>query len=205
MDEYMGIVKLFSGNFAPQGWLFCNGALLQISQYEALYTLIGITYGGDGNTTFALPDLRTRVAVGSLDMGVGVLPPHPNGAQGGSETTVLNQNQLPQHTHLATAAGGGAATATIEASANSATESTPGFNGANTLASLTDATLQPSMLVYNNDTNPAVTLTGVSATIATNPTVTLAPTGGNASVPLVQPIMGMNYIICVEGIWPSRP
>lgn len=88
MDEDMiGVIKIFAGNFAPQGWLFCDGSLLPISQYQALYSLLGLTYGGDGRTTFGLPDLRGRVPIG-----IGEAPglaPHSLGQKLGTETNVL--------------------------------------------------------------------------------------------------------------------
>ena len=138
MDEYIGIVKLFAGNFAPKGWFFCNGALLPINQYSAFFAIIGTTYGGDGKTTFALPDFRSRVPVGSTDMG-GANPPatlYPAGSKAGTESIQLNQTQMPLHTHVATMAGG-ASNVSVKVSANAATESVPGTNGANTLAAIT--------------------------------------------------------------------
>lgn len=95
-ESYLGEIRMFAGNFAPQGWALCNGQLLSIAENEALFALLGTTYGGDGQTTFALPDLQGRVAI------------HPNttyvrGTKGGSETVTLVTNQLPQHTHIANA------------------------------------------------------------------------------------------------------
>jgi len=91
-QPYIGEIRMFAGTFAPQGWLFCDGQLLSIASNDSLFTLIGTTYGGDGQSTFALPDLRGRV------------PIHPgNGltlAQaGGQEEATLTVNQLPPHTH----------------------------------------------------------------------------------------------------------
>lgn len=86
-DDMLAVIKLFAGNFAPQGWFFCDGSLLPISQYQALYSLLGTTFGGDGRTTFGLPDLRGRVPVGA---GVGQgLTPHNLGQKLGSETNTL--------------------------------------------------------------------------------------------------------------------
>lgn len=91
-DPYIGEIRLFGGNFAPLGWAFCDGTLLPISQNAALFNLIGTTYGGDGTTTFGLPDLRGR-----LPLHAG--PQNPLGQMGGSETVTLTTAQLPQHQH----------------------------------------------------------------------------------------------------------
>ncbi len=93
MDQYIGEIRMFGGNFAPLGWAFCNGQLLAISEYDVLFSLIGTTYGGDGVTTFALPDLRGRIPI-HHDTG------HPIGEAAGSETVTLTTTQLPSHTHL---------------------------------------------------------------------------------------------------------
>ena len=91
-------VILFAGNFAPRGWAFCEGQLLPITQNAALFSLLGTTYGGDGQTTFALPDLRGRVPVG-VGAGVG-LSPNQLGERAGSETRQLSKSQLAAHSHV---------------------------------------------------------------------------------------------------------
>lgn len=100
MEPYIGQIMIFCGNFAPQGWAFCNGQLLSISENEALFTLIGTTYGGDGQNTFALPDLRGRVPVGT-GQGSG-LPNIVIGQSGGTENVTLLTNNLPAHNHNVT-------------------------------------------------------------------------------------------------------
>ena len=95
MEPFIAQIMMFGGNFAPRGWAFCDGQLLPISQYSALFSLLGTTYGGDGRTTFGLPDLRGRVAI------------HPGngpglssirlGEKGGTETNTLSTAQLPPH------------------------------------------------------------------------------------------------------------
>ncbi len=97
-NPYVGQIKMFAGNFPPQGWMFCEGQLLSIAENEVLFQLIGTTYGGDGQTTFALPDLRGRVPVG-MGQGVG-LTEKIIGQQGGSEENVMTVNQMPAHTHM---------------------------------------------------------------------------------------------------------
>ena len=94
---YLGEIRMFGGNFAPVGWALCHGQLLDVSQHESLFSVIGTIYGGDGRTTFGLPDLRGRVP---LHYGSGVgLTPRAIGARGGSETEILTVNQLPSHSH----------------------------------------------------------------------------------------------------------
>jgi len=98
-QPYVGEIRLCGFSFAPVGWFLCEGQLLPISQYLALFQLLGTTYGGDGVTTFGLPDLRSRLPVG-VGQGPG-LTPRNEGDQGGSETVALTINQLPNHTHPA--------------------------------------------------------------------------------------------------------
>ncbi|WP_340075262.1 phage tail protein [Leptobacterium sp. I13] len=96
-DQYIGEIRMFAGNFAPRNWAFCDGRLLPISQYQALYSLLGNTYGGDGRTTFALPDLRGRAP-----MAPGRGPGLSNrilGEKGGTETNTLSTLQMPPHSH----------------------------------------------------------------------------------------------------------
>lgn len=95
---YLGEIRMFAGTFAPEGWMFCAGQLLSIAEYDALFNLIGTTYGGDGQTTFALPNLQCRVPV---HRGNGLV----QGSLGGEENVTLTASQLPQHTHLASANG----------------------------------------------------------------------------------------------------
>ena len=91
-QPYVGEIRMFAGNFPPNGWMFCEGQLLPISENDTLFTLIGTTYGGDGQETFALPDLRGRVP---LHQGNGFI----QGETGGVETVTLTTQQIPQHTH----------------------------------------------------------------------------------------------------------
>jgi microcystin-dependent protein len=97
MTPFIGEIRLFGGNFAPLGWAFCDGSVLLISEYDALFALIGTTYGGDGQDTFALPDLRGRVPV-HQGQGPG-LPPRLIGEAAGTETVTLTPAQLPSHSH----------------------------------------------------------------------------------------------------------
>ncbi len=97
-EPFLGEIRMFGGNFAPQGWSFCDGSLVAISQYDALFSLMGTTYGGDGVQTFGLPDLRGRVPV---HMGNRAGTNYQLGQLGGSENVTLVTSQLPAHTHQA--------------------------------------------------------------------------------------------------------
>jgi len=102
MDPFLGQIQAFGFNFAPRGWALCNGQLLPIAQNTALFSLLGTTYGGDGRTTFNLPDLRGRV---SLHYGSGPgLSTRPIGQKGGAESVTLNTSEIPSHSHTANAA-----------------------------------------------------------------------------------------------------
>jgi microcystin-dependent protein len=105
-DPFVAEIRIVPFNFAPRGWAFCDGQLLPISQNTALFSLVGTTYGGDGRTTFALPDLRGRAP---MHPGAGVgLSPHDLGERGGSETVALSEGELAEHSHAMTAQSGAA-------------------------------------------------------------------------------------------------
>jgi microcystin-dependent protein len=102
-DPYVGEIRMFAGNFAPSGWMFCDGGLMPISENEALFQLIGTTYGGDGQSTFAIPDLRGRIPI---HQGAGAGATYQLGEQGGAEEVTLTTQQIPAHTHPLLAADG---------------------------------------------------------------------------------------------------
>ena len=113
-EPFVGEIRMFAGNFAPRGWAFCDGQLLAVSQNDALFSLLGTIYGGDGRTTFGLPDLRGRLPIHA---GSGPnLSPRRLGAKSGAENVTLTVNQLPSHTH------------TYQASTNFADETAPAGN-----------------------------------------------------------------------------
>jgi microcystin-dependent protein len=106
MEGFIGQIVMFGGNFAPRSWAFCDGQLLAVSQFDALFSILGTIYGGDGRTTFGLPDLRGRVAIHAGN-GPG-LSDRRLGARGGTESNTLNITQLPSHTHAALLSGSNA-------------------------------------------------------------------------------------------------
>jgi microcystin-dependent protein len=175
MEGYLAEIRLFAGNFAPRGWAFCNGQILSIAQNTALFALIGTTYGGNGQTTFALPDLRGRTAVGP-GQGPG-LPAVNLGEMSGETTHTLIITEMPAHNHSAQAAG----------NSNSGDSSSPNGN--------TWATSTTRDNVYIN--------AAPNGPMAAN-TVTIGIAGGSQPHNNMQPYLGMNYIICIEGIFPSR-
>ena len=103
-EPFVGEIRMFAGNFAPRGWAFCDGQLLAVSQNDALFSLLGTIYGGDGRTTFGLPDLRGRIPI-HAGHGPG-LSERRLGAKGGAETVTLTVNQMPSHTHAMQASTG---------------------------------------------------------------------------------------------------
>jgi len=105
-DPFLGEIRTFAGNFAPQGWALCQGQILPIAQNTALFSLLGTTYGGDGQTTFALPNLAGRIPIHQGN-GPG-LSPRPLGSAGGTETVTLSIGQMPGHNHAALGADSGA-------------------------------------------------------------------------------------------------
>lgn len=113
-EPFVGEIRMFAGNFAPRGWAFCDGQLLAVSQNDALFSLFGTTYGGDGRTTFGLPDMRGRLPI-HAGQGPG-LSQRRLGSRGGAEKETLTQNELPSHSH------------TVNAVSTPATETSPGAN-----------------------------------------------------------------------------
>lgn len=176
----IGEIRMFGGNFAPRTWALCQGQLLPISQNSALFSILGTTYGGDGRTTFALPDLRGRCAIGQGN-GPG-LSDRRLGAKGGTETNTLNTTQLPAHTHSASG------TVELQAKNGAGDESNPGGGFL--------ATANSDMFSDG---------TGLNATMGSNPVnVTVGNTGNNQPVNNMQPYLAVNYIICLQGVYPSR-
>jgi len=107
-DSFIGEIRMFAGNFPPKGWAFCDGQLLPLQRYTALFAILGVQYGGDGKTTFALPDLRGRAPM-HYGQGPG-LTPRQQGASGGSSAVTVLSNEIPTHTHVPQSGGTGTST-----------------------------------------------------------------------------------------------
>ena len=180
MNGVIGQVKLFAGNFAPRAWAFCNGQLMSIASNTALFSIIGTTYGGDGRTTFALPDLRGRAPV-SAGTGPG-LSTRKLGSRSGVEDVTLNQLQIPSHFHTAMA------NINIPCYPNNGTEDTPVENY------LANDSGRPNEFSNTADSYMA----------AFDNDVTLGNTGGSRAHSNMPPYLTLNYIICLEGVFPSR-
>ncbi len=129
-EPFVGEIRIFAGNFAPRGWAYCDGQLLAVSQNDALFSLLGTIYGGDGRTTFGLPDLRGRIPV-HAGSGPG-LSERRLGSKGGSEEVTVTTNQLPSHNHNAHASG--AAASAGNPSGNVSADTAPTNIYANSLA-----------------------------------------------------------------------
>jgi microcystin-dependent protein len=183
VEPYLGEIKLCAFPIVPRGWALCNGALLPINQNQALFSLLATQYGGNGSTNFALPDLRGRTPVhrnrGNND--------YKQGASAGQETVTLTTANLPPHTHSFTVSG------------QAATEANAGANG--------DRMLATSNL--HSDTDPSVSGAGPNlyasaANLTALQDEACGSTGAGQARNNMQPSLVMNYIICLNGIYPSR-
>ncbi|MDX1908219.1 MAG: tail fiber protein [Bacteroidia bacterium] len=182
-DGIMAEIRMFAGNFAPKYWAICNGALLSIAQNQALFSLLGTTYGGDGVTTFALPDLRGRVPVhtGSSGNGPGPVGQPALGQKYGEEQHTLTTAEMPAHTHtLAITKMASNVSANRDNPQNNICANDDGQNCYNQLA-------------------PNVTMSPQSIQ------VTIGPSGNNLPFNTRQSGLALNYIICTQGMYPSRP
>ena len=196
MEGTIGEIRLFAGTFNPRYWAFCNGQLLSISSNTALFSILGTTYGGNGTTNFAVPDFRGRVAVGT-GTGIG-LSNVQLGQMSGTETVTLLSTQLPAHTHTATAGTGGSGTATLNAVvANGNTQSPSG----NYLAGSRSASVASYIA---SGTTAAMNAGSITLSNITAGAPTIGITGGSQPHSNMQPYLGMNYVISLYGIYPSR-
>jgi len=174
-NPYIGEIKMFAGNFAPAGWAFCDGQILSISEYETLFNLIGTTYGGDGQNTFAVPDLRGRAPIHLSSA-------YQIGEQSGEENVTLIGNNIPQHTHTPTLS--------LPVNSGSANENTPTNNVLSVNASREND--------YSTTTN--TTMGSVSYTVSPNSTFI----GGSQPHNNMKPYLAINYIISLFGIYPPQ-
>lgn len=178
MQPMIGEIRMFGGNFAPRSWALCDGQLLPISQNSALFSILGTTYGGDGRTTFALPDLRGRTPI-HAGTGPG-LSPRRLGQRSGSETNILNTTQLPSHNH----------TGVMVAAAGNGDQNTADGNA---LAHAARGNTVPN--IYNSNT-PSISMHSSS--------IAIGNTGNNQPINNMMPYNTVNYIIALQGVFPSR-
>ncbi|MBO9479974.1 tail fiber protein [Salinisphaera sp. G21_0] len=214
MDFYTGGIISFGGIFSPRDWAFCEGQLLAISQNSALFSLLGTQFGGDGRTNFGLPDLRGRVARGA-GHGPG-LSPSLSGQLVGSERVLLNTTQIPNHSHDAqfypTGGGSGqpiSATATATVKAHDGEGNADKASGNYWATAKNGLTLAENSFSSTSDKTMAQDAVEVDVTVTggggiTGGTVTIGNTGGNQPFYIMQPSLGIHYIICLDGLYPPR-
>jgi microcystin-dependent protein len=176
-EPFLGMIMIVPYNFAPRGWAFCNGQILPIAQNTALFSLLGTTYGGNGQTTFALPDMRGRASLSS-GQGPG-LSSYDLGQVGGTESTTITINQMPTHNHTYVPRQAASGNAADNANPDGAF---PAKAGVDMYTGTTDGTFMGSPT--------AVQTTGNA--------------GGSQPTSILQPYLVLNYCIALEGIFPSR-
>ncbi len=178
-DPFIAQIMIFGGNFAPRAWAFCDGQLLPIAQNSALFSLVGTTYGGDGRTTFGLPEMRGRVPIHSGNGSAGPgLTPRQWGQRGGSENETLSTAQIPSHNH----------SVTMRADSRSGNTDNPAGNIISTGSGTT--------LFRPNSARDDVDMASDA--------LTQNNIGGGQSHNNMQPFIAVNYIIALQGIFPSR-
>ena len=191
MEEYIGILKIFAGNFPPKNWSFCHGQTLPISSNTALFSILGVTYGGDGRTTFKLPDLRGRVPVGA-GTGPGIEAIQAGQLLGRSNTQLTTDN-LPNHTHTVEVTNPGGVKIPVNTGAGDADTSDPSEGVIANVGGEFYATKATENAVYSGN---AIPNSGIE--------IAVGNTGGNTPFTNMQPRLGVNYIICIYGLYPPR-
>lgn len=188
MEGTMAEVRLFAGNFAPRTWAYCEGQILPISTYQALFSLLGTMYGGDGRTTFGLPELRGRTVVGE-GTGTG-LSHYSLGERTGIDDVTLTTAQIPSHTHGVSSN----LTGVVHPGCSTEEGTTDDPSGAY------PALPPDGETIYNTNVDGLM----ANSQLAISGSVQCFPNGGNLSHENRQPYLAVNYIICLQGIFPSR-
>lgn len=206
MEPFMGQIMQVGFSFAPRGWALCAGQMVGISQNSALFSLLGTNFGGNGQTTFGLPDARGRVFTGT-GSGPG-LSPVVLGEIAGTPNTALTINNMPAHNHGAVFTG---AVGTLGVQAQAKTgipeaQLTDTPSAGAFLANTADPVVSGTPLIYApaSASGTAVNMGGASVTGAPGGTVTIGATGGSLPFSILQPYLGVTTIIATEGIFPSR-
>lgn len=187
-SPYIATIQAFGFNYAPRDWATCSGQMLSIAQNTALFSLLGVVYGGNGQTTFGLPDLRGRTPVGQ-GQGPG-LNPYVMGQTGGAEFTSLTANNMPVHAHPFSA--------TVQAYSTKANASTPATGlGLATAAGATEDGGAVTVQIYGPATGSPVDLAASSGTTG--------PAGASSPFSLLSPYQCVNWCIALNGVFPPRP
>jgi len=197
MEVFLGSIMTFGFQFAPSGWQLCNGQTLNISQYTALFSLLGTTYGGNGAQNFMLPNLQGRLPIGQ---GSGSsLTPRVIGALGGSESAVLTQNNMPSHTHIATFTPSGGDSGYMVSTNTAGNASIPSATN-NVLAGSQSGQTAAAIWATSNPA-PTIPLGGGG-----NPggAVINSLTGSGLPTALMNPFLTLNFSIALVGLFPSR-
>ncbi|MFY0256169.1 phage tail protein [Chitinophaga sp. 30R24] len=180
---FIGEIRIFAGNFAPAGWMFCQGQILSIAENDTLFNLIGTTYGGDGQTTFMLPDLRGRVPLH-------INPSYPLGSFGGAESLALVAANLPAHTHNIT---GTVAVTTLGENPGTLSQADNNYPA-----------ITSGPLIYSTNQHATNRLGPLKvASFAPGTMLQVQPTGNNQPKNNMQPFTAINFIISLYGIYPS--
>ena len=199
VEPFLGEIGVFAGNFTIREWGYCGGALINISNNTALFSIIGSTYGGDGRTTFALPDLRGRSAV-NWGTGPG-LTPIQYGMSYGWENITLSMMDMPSHSHTIEMASGTNMVAEMNATTSAGSSATPstslGYAGFPTIGSGPGATPVNAFKAEDNTASLPVSITGISG-------VSLNMAGNSSNVSMIPPQLGLNWQMAMEGTYPSR-
>lgn len=208
MEGTIGEIRGFGGNFAPRNWAFCNGQLIAINQNQALFSIIGTIYGGDGRTTFALPDLRGRAPLSS-GTGPG-LSPRPLGQRSGTEIVTLTTAQMPNHTHFISASAGAViGTGSVQANVVTGDTGNNQFSPDGAYWAESQGGGAPAGKVYNTGT-PNATMAAnavqlnLSGLALDTTKITITPTGGSQYHNNLQPYLVIHWVICLQGVFPSR-
>ncbi len=191
MEGTIATVTQFGANWAPRTWSLCAGQLLAISSNTSLFSIIGTMYGGDGRTTFALPDLRGRCALGT-GAGPG-LTPRAAGQHFGTETVTLTSLNLPSHNHAVIVQSAGHVAVPVNTETGSADEVSPGAGVLTNSGGDVYASAPTANAMYSGSPMPVAGLQ-----------VETGLMGGNQSFNNMQPSLAISYIICTQGIFPSR-
>jgi microcystin-dependent protein len=202
-EPFIGEIRMVGFNFAPRGWAFCQGQLVSIAQNTALFSLLGTLYGGNGQTTFGLPDLRGRSPVG-MGQGPG-LSTITQGEVGGTENVTLLSSQMPAHNHLvqpATATVAVSGPVAVPVSTTSANVGSP----ANAVPAAPSSGGRP-FAIYNSAQSGSDTLAPFDVSLSGSANIPGNETGvAGSSMPaeIRNPYIGINFVIAMEGIFPSR-